>query len=213
MLQVRIQQFRACCFMSGWRDPWSSTSPLTRLVSMSSFCLMYSVSIMYRSSGIPGCLTQRHASVTIGASMSASFSCTLVRSDVRATHSSDSRSTASAGPSVVAFMGRLTLSRYSSAHFLATSKPSQSTRECTPSLRYRSACFMSSPMSSTVEVVPSPVTSSCATAVRAIMTAVGFWICISRRRTFPSLVSFTSPAPPTSILIVPRGPRLVRKTS
>jgi hypothetical protein len=34
-----------------------------------------------------------------------------------------------------------------------------------------------------------PVMSSCATAARAIMTAVGFWICISRRRTLPSLVS------------------------
>ena len=31
--------------------------------------------------------------------------------------------------------------------------------------------------------------SSCATAARAIMTAVGFLICISRRRTLPSLVS------------------------
>ena len=34
-----------------------------------------------------------------------------------------------------------------------------------------------------------PVMSSCATAARAIMTAVGFWICISRSRTLPSLVS------------------------
>ena len=41
-------------------------------------------------------------------------------------------------------------------------------------------------------MVPSPVTSSCATAARAIMTAVGFWICISRRRTLPSLVSLMS---------------------
>ena len=29
------------------------------------------------------------------------------------------------------------------------------TRGCRPSFKYRSACFMSSPMSSTVEVVPS----------------------------------------------------------
>ena len=36
------------------------------------------------------------------------------------------------------------------------------------------------------------MTSSWATAVRAIMTAVGFWICISRKRTFPSLVSLIS---------------------
>lgn len=31
-----------------------------------------------------------------------------------------------------------------------------------------------------------PETSSCATAVRAIIMAVGFWICISRNSTFPS---------------------------
>ena len=66
---------------------------------------------------------------------------------------------------------------------------------------------------STVEVVPSPVTSSCATAVLAIMTAVGFWICISRSSTFPSFVSLMPPAPSTSILIVPLGPRLVFMTS
>ncbi len=37
-----------------------------------------------------------------------------------------------------------------------------------------------------------PVMSSWATAVRAIMTAVGFCICISRSSTFPSLVSLMS---------------------
>lgn len=37
-----------------------------------------------------------------------------------------------------------------------------------------------------------PVMSSCATAVRPIMTAVGFWICISRNSTLPSLVSLRS---------------------
>ena len=41
------------------------------------------------------------------------------------------------------------------------------------------ACFISSPTMSTEEVVPSPVMSSCAVATRAIMLAVGFWICIS----------------------------------
>jgi hypothetical protein len=40
--------------------------------------------------------------------------------------------------------------------------------------------------------LPHPVTSSCATAARAIMTAVGFWICISRSRTLPSFVSLMS---------------------
>jgi hypothetical protein len=32
-------------------------------------------------------------------------------------------------------------------------------------------------MKRTVEVVPSPLMSSCATAVLAIIIAVGFWIC------------------------------------
>ena len=53
-------------------------------------------------------------------------------------------------------------------------------------MRYRSACLSSSPMMSTVEEVPSPVMSSWATAVRAIITAVGFWICISFSSTLPS---------------------------
>jgi len=62
-----------------------------------------------------------------------------------------------------------------SASLAATSKPSPNTRGCTPSDVYRSACFRSSPASRTTEVVPSPVCSSCATAVRAIMAAVGFY--------------------------------------
>lgn len=37
-----------------------------------------------------------------------------------------------------------------------------------------SDCFISSPISRTVDVVPSPVMSSCAVAVRAIIIAVGF---------------------------------------
>ena len=37
-----------------------------------------------------------------------------------------------------------------------------------------------------------PVTSSWAMADLAIMMAVGFWICISRSRTLPSLVSLMS---------------------
>ena len=72
---------------------------------------------------------------------------------------------------------------------------------------------MISPTMSTAEVVPSPVMSSCAVAMRAIMHAVGFWICISCSSVLPSLVSLMSPAPPTSILSVPLGPRLDLSTS
>ena len=56
---------------------------------------------------------------------------------------------------------------------------------------------------STEDVVPSPVMSSCAVATRAIIFAVGFWICISYSSVCPSLVSLMSPAPETSILSVP----------
>ncbi|KAH0820977.1 hypothetical protein GEV33_001814 [Tenebrio molitor] len=62
-----------------------------------------------------------------------------------------------------------------------------------------SACLRSSPITRTVEVVPSPVMSSCAVEARAIREAVGCWICISWRRTLPSLVIFMSPAPETNL--------------
>lgn len=38
---------------------------------------------------------------------------------------------------------------------------------------YRSACLRSSPINNTIDVVPSPVISSCAVAARAINDAVG----------------------------------------
>lgn len=60
---------------------------------------------------------------------------------------------------------------------------------CSPSEMYLSACLRSSPTRSTTEVVPSPHMSSWAVAARAIITAVGFCICISLNRTFPSFVS------------------------
>ena len=44
-----------------------------------------------------------------------------------------------------------------------------------------SDCFINSPMNNTVDVVPSPLVSSCATAVLAIIMAVGFWICCQNK--------------------------------
>lgn len=118
-----------------------------------------------------------------------------------------------------------------SASVFAKSYPSAMTRGCRPSEMYLSACLRSSPIKSTHDVVPSPVMSSCAVAARAIMTAVGFWICISRSSTLPSLVSLIPPAPSTSlqsvnqrphraafssgrahIFSVPEGPRLEAST-
>ncbi len=52
--------------------------------------------------------------------------------------------------------------------------------------------------------------SSWAVAVRAMRAAVGCWICISWSKTLPSLVILIWPAPPTSILSVPRGPEWAR---
>lgn len=73
--------------------------------------------------------------------------------------------------------------------FFAISNPSVMIRGCRPSAMYRSACFRSSPTNKTTDVVPSPQISSWAVAALAIMTAVGFCICISLSSTFPSLVN------------------------
>lgn len=63
------------------------------------------------------------------------------------------------------------------ASCLANSMPSVMMRGWTPSEIKRSACFKVSPISNTLDVVPSPVISSWAVQLRAIMTATGFWIC------------------------------------
>mmetsp|Transcript_1491 Transcript_1491/g.9124 ORF Transcript_1491/g.9124 Transcript_1491/m.9124 type:complete len:217 (-) Transcript_1491:24-674(-) len=170
---------------------------------------MCMISTMCRSMGSCWLRMVNTASTTMSVSFSPNPLRTLVHREVLATQQSISRS----GFSSVTLMSSLNLSRNSTAARFATSSPSTSTRGCTLSARYLSAARMISPIRMTVEEVPSPVTSSCATAARAIITAVGFWICISRSSTFPSLVSLTSPAPPTSIFTVPLGPRLVRSTS
>lgn len=72
-------------------------------------------------------------------------------SDVRATMRTISRSVAPTATS----MGVLNSSRNSKLAFFAVSNPSTSTRGCIPSARYRSHCFSSSPISSTVDDVPS----------------------------------------------------------
>ena len=64
----------------------------------------------------------------------------------------------------------------------------------------------------TTLVVPSPVMSSCAVAAARSAKRVGCWICISWSSTAPSFVSLICPAPPTSILSVPRGPKLLFNT-
>lgn len=63
---------------------------------------------------------------------------------------------------------------------VASTYPSVITLGWAPSERYLSLSFISSPISSTFDVVPSPVTSSCAVAERAMSAAVGCWICCAR---------------------------------
>mmetsp|Transcript_27339 Transcript_27339/g.76346 ORF Transcript_27339/g.76346 Transcript_27339/m.76346 type:complete len:413 (-) Transcript_27339:119-1357(-) len=152
MLQVRMKQSSTRFFMSGWRAPWSSTRPRTSRVSLPILCRMCITSTMCRSRGSSGWRTESTASVTMAASCSAMASFTLVFRLEPATQSSCSRSLVS--------MGFFTVSRKATAALFATSNPSTMTRGWTPSLRNPSARFNSSPMSSTMLVVPSPVMSS-----------------------------------------------------
>ena len=184
-LHVKMNASSTCLGMSGCLEPWSSTRPRTNRVSLSSLCFMCMISTMCRSTGSSGFAMQHTASTTMAVSLSASSSRSFERSAVFATHVSSSLSGFSMPAHAILYV-----SRNDTAAVLAASKPSTSTRGCSPSFKYRSACFRSSPMINTVEDVPSPVMSSCATAVRAIITAVGFWICISFRSTLPSCAFF-----------------------
>ena len=107
----------------------------------------------------------------------------------------------------------LKLSKNVRASFLASSYPSVITLGWIPSANNLSAYFINAPINRTLLVVPSPIMSSWAVALLAIMAAVGCWICISDKRTAPSLVNFIYPAPPTNIFSVPLGPRLDLITS
>ena len=198
-------QLRSDFGMPGWRPPWSITRPLTRRESVPDLWSMCITSIMCRSIGSSGFRMHNTASTAISVKRSASSRCIFVRSDACAIWMRSSR--------FVVSIVRFEPSMYARTRSLARSMPSHSSRGCTPSARWRSACFISSPTMSTAEVVPSPVMSSCAVAMRAIMRAVGCWICISWRRVLPSLVSLMSPAPETSIFSVPFGPRLDLSTS
>ena len=51
MLAVRMKQFSRCLGMSGCRLPWSSTSPFTSRVSLSSLCFMCMSSTCARAAG------------------------------------------------------------------------------------------------------------------------------------------------------------------
>mmetsp|Transcript_5410 Transcript_5410/g.16073 ORF Transcript_5410/g.16073 Transcript_5410/m.16073 type:complete len:221 (+) Transcript_5410:1180-1842(+) len=178
-----------------------------RRVSVASLFFMCRISTMCRSSGSPGFLMHLTASTETSAMGSAIVGAIFVRNEVRARQTRRSRSLKTSS------MGTLKPSRNFRVSSRARSKPSAMRRGWRPSARLASASFISSPMNITVVVVPSPVMSSWAVAARAIMLAVGCWICISPSSTWPSLVILIWPAPPTSIFRVPRGPRLLFMTS
>jgi len=138
-------------------------------VSSSVWCFMVMISTMCKSIGSSFFAMHNTASTTMVVNLSANSSRSLVLNAVRATHNNISRSTPSSpGVALINVSKNFNDSRF------ATSIPSTNTLGCKPSFKYLSACFKSSPMTSTVVVVPSPVMSSCATAVLAIITAVGF---------------------------------------
>mmetsp|Transcript_30046 Transcript_30046/g.76369 ORF Transcript_30046/g.76369 Transcript_30046/m.76369 type:complete len:247 (+) Transcript_30046:237-977(+) len=181
--------------------------PLIRRVSVMSLFFMCKISTMFRSRGVFCFLMHLTASTMTSAMGSAMAGEIFVLNEVRATQTSRSRSFR--GSSIVT----LNWSRNFRTSSRARSKPSAMRRGWRPSAIVTSANFINSPMNITLDVVPSPVMSSCAVAARAIMLAVGCWICISPRSTCPSLVILICPAPPTSIFNVPRGPRLLFMTS
>ena len=134
---------------------------------------------MYRSRGSSSLRIVRTASTTMSVNWSARSWYSFVRRDVRATHSRISLSVASilslkvSRNCNVAFLAvskpcehkptsdeklccsesRIALTY--SKHLQGFQLTSTITRGCSPSPRYRSACFISSPMNSTVDVVPS----------------------------------------------------------
>ena len=78
----------------------------------------------------------------------------------------------------------------------------------------RSVAFLrSSPARMTDVVVPSPTSASWVFATSTSILAAGCWTSISFRMVTPSLVMTTSPMESTSILSIPRGPRLLLTAS
>ncbi len=75
------------------------------------------------------------------------------------------------------------------------------------------AFFNSSPARMTEVVVPSPACSSWVLATSTSILAAGWSTSISFRMVTPSLVMTTSPRLSTSILSIPRGPRVLRTAS
>ena len=76
-----------------------------------------------------------------------------------------------------------------------------------------SALRRSSPARTTAVVVPSPTMSSWVLAISTIILAAGCSTSISSKIAAPSLVIVMSPRLSMSILSIPRGPSVVRKTS
>ena len=167
------------------------------------FCFWCIISTIWRSIPVSRFMVNT-ASVTISVIWSANFVGSFVLKAVRATFNKNSLSI---------FSGLyLHVSKNSKLFFFANSIPSTKCDTWIPSCTYRKLWTNNSPMNKTFEDDPSPTVSSWAVAARAIIWAVGWIMDISWRRTFPSLVILTCPAPPTNIFSVPFGPTLERIT-
>mmetsp|Transcript_2997 Transcript_2997/g.10763 ORF Transcript_2997/g.10763 Transcript_2997/m.10763 type:complete len:293 (-) Transcript_2997:26-904(-) len=93
----------------------------------------------------------------------------------------------------------------------ALSKPSATRIGCRPRSSRCSACSSSAPASTTTPVVPSPISSSWLLDSSTIRRATWCSTSIFSKMVAPSFVIVTSPSGDTSILSMPRGPRLERR--
>ena len=189
-LHVKMYAFSILFGMSGCLEPWSRTRPLTRVVSAEVLCCISMISTMCKSIARFSCLIARTASTQISVSFSASEAWIFVFKAVLVMSRRDS---------LAAWTGTFIWSKISIALILAKLKPSVMSLGWRPSDIYTSACLRNSPIRSTVLVVPSPVLSFWVVEALAMREAVGCWICISWRRTLPSLVILMSPAPDTNL--------------
>mmetsp|Transcript_6406 Transcript_6406/g.27289 ORF Transcript_6406/g.27289 Transcript_6406/m.27289 type:complete len:217 (+) Transcript_6406:767-1417(+) len=127
---VKMNASSTCLGMSGCLEPWSSTRPRTKRVSLSSLCFMCMISTMCRSMGSSGLAMQHTASTTMEVSLSASSSLSFERSAVFATQL---RSSLSGFSTPAHFI--LNVSKNAIEAAFAASKPSTSTRGCSPSFK------------------------------------------------------------------------------
>mmetsp|Transcript_10473 Transcript_10473/g.26846 ORF Transcript_10473/g.26846 Transcript_10473/m.26846 type:complete len:214 (-) Transcript_10473:1-642(-) len=165
------------------------------------------ISLISRRSRVllPGFITLRTESTAMGDSSEEYCDTTLLLKDVVAALIRASLSLRSTSIAM--------LSRISTPFSAAFWKESEMTVGCTPFSSSSEHFLSSAPQMTTTEVVPSPATTSCDLESSTSILAAGCVTVIFWRMVAPSLVISTSPLGDTTILSMPRGPRLVRTAS